>query len=251
MIVRAAQRTETYQRVDVLYRSSDAEPIGLSLSYVLPRGVGKQLWVRVKLENPGHLRNFALRVLHQVGDIQQHWGDMAFDHVERVPGSLPQTKPHHRWVAALGTQFGLGVAGRGLYETRFTAAKLEMTLLRAVGMIADWALFKNEGAQDFGTHVFEYALIPSSPQSPAEHIQLISEEGRKFHSTLCAVQNINYGQLASAPLTCVRDSALQRVVVEEMDAAFLPESQGGEPRWLVSILDGPILGCIAAHCGLW
>jgi hypothetical protein len=41
----------------------------------------------------------------------------------------------------------------------------------------------------------------------------MSLQGRSFASPLCATQNLDYGLLASQPLTCVLESSLTRIAV--------------------------------------
>lgn len=182
----------------------------LGVHYVLPED-SKQIWVRVTFDNPeGGSRNFAIRVAHKLScDAESLVNDMAFDHVRRARDSMPATKPFHRWLLASGANCSLGVAGRGLYDSSFMGNRLLMTtLMRSVDRMGDWAAFVNEGAQDFGHHDFEYALVPMGAKS---NVAAMAIEGRKFSSESCPVQHVDQGLLPQVMLTCVRSSHLSKL----------------------------------------
>lgn len=202
-----------FQLIQLSATTPGPDSVSLAMQYVLPTE-SRILWVRVRVENPGHVRDFAVRAVHPLPfqPISQ-WADMAFHHIQRNRGeAAPMTKPHHRWCAVqANSTCAFGVAGRGLYESRSVNSALEMTLMRAVNKIQDWALFKNEGAQDFGVHHFEYAIVPAETQN--DPISQIDLEARQFASPLCPVQHIDWGMLPSQPLTCVSESSFTRLAV--------------------------------------
>jgi alpha-mannosidase len=194
----------------------------ISVHYVLPED-SNQLWVRVAMAHPeGGNRNFALRVGHKLScPVTDMVHDTAFDHLHRSRQSMPDTKPFHKWFLAHGTNCSLGVAGRGLYDSRIEGESMPTTtLMRAVDRMGDWATFKNEGAQDFGFHEWEYAVVPLGATADPEAMAL---EGRRFASEGCAVQHVDQGLLPQVMTTCVSSSHLRKL------SAHAPPFASGEP----------------------
>ena len=203
----------------------------LSVSYVLPRS-SRQIWVRITLENlKGGARNFAVRAAHQTKcKIMETVADNAFDWIKRSRFGSPDCKPFHKWFLARGDTCALGIAGKGLYDYRIDMdSTVEMTLMRAVDRVGDWAPFANEAAQDFGEHSFEYAIIPldleepkdSSEASGSRLVEMMASEGRQFAQEACAVQHVNRGLLPQLPLTCVSSTNLVK-----LGAKYPPYSEG-------------------------
>ena len=85
------------------------------------------------------------------------------------------------------------------------------TLMRAVDRIGDWSSFINEGAEDYGHHEFEYAIIMMGAK---DTLETVSHQGRNFASETCAVQHVDQGLLPQVMLTCVRSSHLSKLAAK-------------------------------------
>lgn len=147
-------------------RSDKMVEMRVAATYSLSRSA-KQLEVHVEFEN--NAKDHRLRMLFPTdakGNF--HYADSVFDLVKRpdVPGINwvnPSRCDHMQmFAAAADADGGLGVANRGQYEYEVLDERrtLAITLMRAVGELADWGVFPTPGAQCLGRFEADLALIP-------------------------------------------------------------------------------------------
>lgn len=147
-------------------RSQNTVEMKVAVEYSLSRSAG-QLDVRVSFDNKA--KDHRLRMLFPTDVVSEfHYADSVFDLVKRpdVPGIHwvnPSRCDHMQmFVAAADEMGGLGVANRGQYEYEVLDDRktIAITLLRAVGELADWGVFPTPGAQCLGNCEANFALMP-------------------------------------------------------------------------------------------
>jgi len=174
----------------ILGRSEDMVELKICATYSLSRS-GKQVDVHVELDNCA--KDHRLRMLFptfvQGGS---HYADSVFDVLNRsdVPGPdwvNPSRCDHMQlFVAAADENGGLTVANRGQYEYEVLDDRktLAVTLLRAVGELADWGVFPTPEAQCQGAFEADLAMIPlCSEAEVAEGCRLAHEFQTKLEAT--------------------------------------------------------------------
>lgn len=174
-----------------LGRVEELVELKIAVTYSLARSA-KQVEVHVELEN--NAKDHRLRMLFPT-DVQNdvHYADSVFDLMKRtdIPGpnwTNPSRCDHMQlFAAAADEKGGLGVANRGLYEYEVLDDRktLAITLLRAVGELADWGVFPTPEAQCLGAFHADMALIPLKDQGEVVEGYRMAHEFQTKLETTC------------------------------------------------------------------
>lgn len=185
-----AMREMRWRENRIMGRSEETVELKIAATYSLSRS-GKQVEVHVELENCA--KDHRLRMLFPT-DVQgdSHYADSVFDVLKRtdIPGPdwvNPSRCDHMQlFVAAADEKGGLTVANRGQYEYEVLDDRkmLAVTLLRAVGELADWGVFPTPEAQCLGAFDADFALIPlGSEAEVAEGCRMAHEFQTELETT--------------------------------------------------------------------
>ncbi len=156
-------------------RSEDRIDIPITTTATLKGGTP---WIEIKTELDNRARDHRLRVLFPTGiQADQSVSDMPFDLIER-PTAPRDTEgwfergytnyPMRNFCAVAGEDAGFAIAGRGLPEYEAyndNDRTLAITLLRTTRVKTPKIKVEDpdqEGTQQLGSQVFEYALMPFS-----------------------------------------------------------------------------------------
>jgi alpha-mannosidase len=167
------------------------EEMDISYTLVLVKG-SRRLYVRTQVVN--EQKNHRLRVLFPT-DIEAEYAsaDGQFDVIKRKIAvwdgwkNPSNCQPQQAFVDISDDEKGLTIANRGLpeYEVLREKNTIAITLLRAIHQLGDWGVFPTPDAQCFGSHIFEYAIIP---HAGTLELSTADMDARAFNAPLVTTQ---------------------------------------------------------------